>query len=434
MRQDKPGTSCLARVALLALATLMLSSCAQLKLPSWTKDVAFWKKEQPKPKKKVAVRAVVPAPEDTIREIQHSLNKLGFRAGKADGLAGRRTRTAIRRYERKHGLVVKGRPTRPVLAHIRRTLKERNKPKEPKIEAPVVAAAKPVEKTVTARSAPPLPIYESGTVYIYQDGRVERVTAVSSGKVRWRRNDGTSFTADRNFLLPWTYWETGTRRGKVLLWKSRDGELWPGSAGQKMSYEATVTVMNRAGQGRPKNSTEQWTCTNRGHERLRVIAGTFDTIRFVCVHLIGDKKRAATRVWHYAPRIRHYVRFEERNPGDATSRLSELVAVRPTAAGWPPVVRAALEQHLVAALAEQPNGRKVRWSSSGIPTKVTVQMTSGFVDDKRRQCRRFIQTWSRNGAQRAYPGAACRSSSGRWVIPVAKLEKNRLIAIASDRR
>ncbi len=50
-----------------------------------------------------------------IRELQRLLNRLGYRAGRADGRIGSRTRAAIRAFERARGLDVRGRATDVVL-------------------------------------------------------------------------------------------------------------------------------------------------------------------------------------------------------------------------------------------------------------------------------------------------------------------------------
>jgi membrane-bound lytic murein transglycosylase B len=50
-----------------------------------------------------------------IRELQRLLNRLGYSAGRADGVIGSRTRNAIRAFERARGLDVRGRATDVVL-------------------------------------------------------------------------------------------------------------------------------------------------------------------------------------------------------------------------------------------------------------------------------------------------------------------------------
>jgi membrane-bound lytic murein transglycosylase B len=50
-----------------------------------------------------------------VRELQRLLNRLGYGAGRADGVIGSRTRSAIRAFERARGLEVRGRATDLVL-------------------------------------------------------------------------------------------------------------------------------------------------------------------------------------------------------------------------------------------------------------------------------------------------------------------------------
>ena len=47
-----------------------------------------------------------------VKEIQTLLNDLGYDAGRADGLMGRKTRKAIRTFQRDEGLPINGRPSR----------------------------------------------------------------------------------------------------------------------------------------------------------------------------------------------------------------------------------------------------------------------------------------------------------------------------------
>ena len=54
-----------------------------------------------------------------IREMQRLLRTVGFDPGPADGLAGRRTRDAIRRYQKMADLAIDGKPTRALVGHLR---------------------------------------------------------------------------------------------------------------------------------------------------------------------------------------------------------------------------------------------------------------------------------------------------------------------------
>lgn len=56
---------------------------------------------------------------DRIREVQERLAALGYEPGPADGIVGRQTAAAIRRYQQEQGLAVDGRPTADLLGHLR---------------------------------------------------------------------------------------------------------------------------------------------------------------------------------------------------------------------------------------------------------------------------------------------------------------------------
>lgn len=54
----------------------------------------------------------------TVQEIQRGLAQKGYAPGPADGVAGKRTRAAIRAYQQNHGLLVDGRATAQLAQHI----------------------------------------------------------------------------------------------------------------------------------------------------------------------------------------------------------------------------------------------------------------------------------------------------------------------------
>jgi membrane-bound lytic murein transglycosylase B len=54
-----------------------------------------------------------------IRELQAALNARGFDAGTVDGIAGRRTKTALQGFQKTQGLIADGYPTKQVLALLR---------------------------------------------------------------------------------------------------------------------------------------------------------------------------------------------------------------------------------------------------------------------------------------------------------------------------
>ncbi len=54
-----------------------------------------------------------------VKELQAALNKLGFKAGPVDGLAGRGTRGALQRFQKDRGLLADGFPTLEMLAAVK---------------------------------------------------------------------------------------------------------------------------------------------------------------------------------------------------------------------------------------------------------------------------------------------------------------------------
>ncbi len=59
-----------------------------------------------------------PANGSAVGRVQAGLSRLGYNPGPVDGVMGPRTETAIRTYQRDHGLVVDGRPTAELARHI----------------------------------------------------------------------------------------------------------------------------------------------------------------------------------------------------------------------------------------------------------------------------------------------------------------------------
>ena len=55
---------------------------------------------------------------DEIKILQASLNSKGYEAGTVDGIAGRKTKTALQGFQADNGFVADGYPTKTVLAAV----------------------------------------------------------------------------------------------------------------------------------------------------------------------------------------------------------------------------------------------------------------------------------------------------------------------------
>ena len=67
-------------------------------------------------------KAQAAAGSETVRGIQTGLGKLGYDAGPSDGVAGPKTRAAIRQYQEQNQLLVDGQPSEALLTHIQKKI------------------------------------------------------------------------------------------------------------------------------------------------------------------------------------------------------------------------------------------------------------------------------------------------------------------------
>lgn len=63
------------------------------------------------------VEKVKPAPSEDVLNLQKALNKAGFKL-KEDGLTGKRTKAALKKFQKQNGLKVTGKPDTPTLAKL----------------------------------------------------------------------------------------------------------------------------------------------------------------------------------------------------------------------------------------------------------------------------------------------------------------------------
>jgi hypothetical protein len=356
-----------------------------------------------------------------VARVQRGLAKLGYAPGRADGVPGRKTRNAVSAYQRKAGLAANGQVSIALAGHVEKAVRRQQRRAE--------RARKRRTANAGGHMAAP-PVYEVGTTFVYSDGRVEAVTGLKGDMVRWIRGDGTKFTAHRNFLLPWSSWQSKAETGTSTL-NRRAKALWPKKAGRELSFRVEATIqMNAAGSGIARRS-EAWHCRFDGAERLTVVAGRFETLKMTCARDESDSLPALERTWYYAPDIGHYVRVVDASPDDGSAaRQTDLVAIRPSGEAWPPIARAALSRAVEQALDSGKSGVETPWTSSGVTTRVTIKPTSGFraLDGKR--CRTFLQTWAGSAGKRRYPGAACQDPAGRWRIPGLEESTNEALAVS----
>jgi peptidoglycan hydrolase-like protein with peptidoglycan-binding domain len=337
--------------------------------------------------------------QETILTAQKLLAGLGYEPGPLDGLDGPKTRDAVRKYQADASLPTDGRITKAL-----------------------VEGLSELDRDTTGRSHGPglagkaLPLYAAGDTFIYSDGRTETVTDIDGDRVQWQSNDGAVITAHRDFVLPAIRRETDLLSEQTTV-DGGPGALWPLKAGREVSFTAKTEVTHKASPG-PRNAfTSQWHCLVEPSRTVSVAAGTFDALRVACRTSTPSSQGPSERVWYYAPRIRHYVLREERFESPASESHVELVAIQSEGKNWPPAARAGLGWALQQALETKTEKQSIEWRSSGVDAEVTIRPTTAMSTGDSPYCRTFEQTVRRARGQRIYPGKACRSPSGRWLIP-----------------
>lgn len=346
-------------------------------------------------------RAATRPPREMVLTAQTLLAGLGYEPGPLDGLDGPQTRAAVRRYQADAALHADGRVTQALVER----LSDTDRPAE------VDEGGGDLGSMNKA-----LPLYAPGDTFVYSNGRIETVAAVEGDRVSWRSNDGSVTTTYSDFVLPAIHRET-TLSSEETTADIEPGALWPLTAGREISFSAKTEVTHKFSPSPRGEVVTQWQCRVEPPQVVNVEAGTFDALRVTCDNAESAAKGPSRRVWYYAPRLRHVVRLEEtfENP-DLDSRV-DLVAVRPDGKSWPPAAWAGLGWAFQQALDTKTETESIEWRSTGVEAEVTIRPTAALSADARPYCRTFEQTLRGAEGQRIYPGKACKSPSGSWLIP-----------------
>ena len=338
-------------------------------------------------------------PDPMIQAAQTMLGKLGYDPGTADGIEGPKTRESVRHFQQDTGQIADGLVSPQLLGRLEGSLRGGRNGS--------------LGYPLTAQSPPS---YRLGSTFVYSDGRVETVVGLDGDKVRWRNNRGVAFTAYRNFVLPRVAWFSAAESGRGEVAAPPDA-LWPLAPGKQGSFMAIAAVRYSERPDNVRETVERWDCRVEKAERVSVVAGEFDALKIVCGRSVDDSSPKLTRVWHYAPRVGHYVRMNDFYDAEELDRHVELVAIRPGGEGWPPAARAGLGWALRHALESMSSDEQIEWSSSAVETRVTIKPSARFERGDGKNCRNYLQVWSDPGDRRSYPGTACREPSGQWRVP-----------------
>lgn len=249
-----------------------------------------------------------------------------------------------------------------------------------------------------------------GDRFVFDDGSAEQVVAVDGEKVTWRRHTGSTFVRYRNVALPNLEWDFRRARGEAEITADPQA-LWPLEVGKGVSFAERVRSTRKdTGENRKYDRAQH--CRVSGKDEVTVPAGTFATLRIVCMPT-ARSPRARTRkhtLW-YAPAVGHYVKEAQDIGGRETSvrQLTQMeYADTPQAIG----TSRNLEELLQRTLETRLNGELVQWATPDGRHAVEVVPTATERRADGTFCRRFELKISTAGQDQITRRAACRTAQG----------------------
>jgi hypothetical protein len=273
-----------------------------------------------------------------------------------------------------------------------------------------------------------LPTYEPGTTFVYSSGIWETVEAVEGVYVTWRNHREHVSVTSRDFTYRPFKWETRTRQGtrqvrarKDLFARASRSSLWPLAVGNQARYFETGRWQDQA--GRWHTYQAQWRSEVVGRERIRVMAGEFDTwiitaSRYSEGNAFGKRSRLREkRTWYYAPAVGHYVRYVKDYRGRKPTRSVDLVSVQPPLDRLEVSIRSAIDTNFQRALEKRRSGRKLDWKRPRQSASGMTQPVETFRVAANRYCRNYVQQVKIGESHHTYYGMACRDGKGNWRVP-----------------
>jgi peptidoglycan hydrolase-like protein with peptidoglycan-binding domain len=394
-----------------------------------------------KPKSKPPVSPRPQRQQVDIADIQSKLNMLGYDAGPEDGIAGPRTKAAVGKFKTDNGLPADSLITRQFSSALQNASEKANEQaeeEEPGLPTDPIAIDETDEAagTVVSSTAAPLtawqeiydvreqPYYEPGDNYIYSNGRIETAVRVNGETVHWVVNDGSRFTAERNFLLPPVAWKS--RLGEVESQVESSSHIkWPPAVATPVVFSAKPSQAD-ASPYLHETWSGEWRCDSEPHSKMAVPAGNFDVAKITCERAAETDDEWPLRFWYYAPDIRHYIRYEETAHAMASPAVSELIAIRPGRSNWTRSARSGFKWAIQKLLDGGQIGDQIEWKIAQSSIEFDIAVTGELTAADNIDCRRYVVVRKKPGSPRLFPALACRDNiSGRWKIP--GLEKGSIL-------
>jgi len=335
-----------------------------------------------------------PLSRSEISSAQRALADLGFYDGAIDGIAGSRTRIAVKTYQSSRHEPSDGLLTRRLAAELK--------------------ILPPAETTATGYLGNQGPVVEVGDLYLYSDSHVESVSAIDGTVVHWQDGSGASWSTERGLPLTMLSGGSGPGGGSGLGGASGGYDLTMDKA---PAYPLRAGEAWRVSEGSRGAQARSWDCRVEGRHRLEIPAGSFDTYAIECARAEGATSAQITA--YYAPIVGHAVRVTSTSNSAGTVERT-LVAVRLSTLGWPAEARVGFAWALRHALGNDQSNHETLWRSTAVPGQFLIVPGNSLSFGGQPGCRQFaITRTDAAGLKRVAPGIACPSApaSGAWRVP-----------------
>ena len=260
----------------------------------------------------------------------------------------------------------------------------------------------------------PLPAPNIGDKYYFANGWREQVINTNGETYDLINKQKRKVVNFRNFTIPSPYIEGKTaeyfKESRVAT-----NALWPLDVGKSVKFTTEGRSVSKLSD-RTTPFSQAWSCEVEGTERVRVLAGEFDTYRVSCRRYSSRNKWWQTYTWYYAPELGTYVmrRSFHKKRGES---VRELTALRPTLKHEPKSVRTGIIRTWQNALENTKSGERKNWTDQKTGTSVEVIPLVTYRAKNGLFCRTYKQYLTRNNTPRLYAGVACRTGELKWRTP-----------------
>jgi len=271
---------------------------------------------------------------------------------------------------------------------------------------------------ISGPNVPPaaLPQINPGDKFYYANGWREQVVSTEGETVNLINKSKRKLVNFRNFVIPAPYLE-GSKAEYFKETRVPTNVLWPLKIGNKTRF-TTEGLSKSKTSPRESKYSQKWSCEVEGTERVRVLAGEFDTFRIKCDRRSSTNKWWQSYTWFYAPKLNTYVMRRSFHKKNGES-VRELTALRPSLSEEPKHIRIGIVRTWQDALENAKSGDIRSWTDRKTGTSVQIEPLKTYQAKNGLFCRTYKQYLTRDNAPRLYAGVACRTGKLKWRTPTS---------------